>query len=394
MQRWERWAAAHRDVRRPLIWMHAPSVGEGLQARPVLELLRAEHPQWQLAYSFFSPSAEPFARRMSEAKNGASLVDVADYLPFDTPGDTRRLLELLRPSVLVFAKLDLWPVLCEEATRARVPYALISGTMSPASSRGSGMARALLRDAYAGVAAAGAISADDAQRLQALGVSAARLEVMGDTRYDQVWTRAMAVDRTSGLVAALKSTRPTLVAGSTWPADESALLPAWERVRQSVPTARLVIAPHEPTASHCEPIVRFAAAAGLSLDRITGNRVSDADVILVDTVGMLGDLYALGTAAYVGGGFHAAGLHSVLEPAAFGAPVCFGPRHSNARDATVLIEAGGAAEVSGEAPLAELLARWLTGGAAGPGAKAQAVVQGGLGAARRATALVTRLVKP
>jgi 3-deoxy-D-manno-octulosonic-acid transferase len=397
LERLERWAAGRRDPTRPLLWMHAPSVGEGLQARPVLERIRARHPDWQLAYTFFSPSAERFAASLD--------VDVADYLPFDTADAAQRLLDALRPTALVFAKLDLWPRLAEAASARGVALGMVSATLSEGSGRSGALARALLHDAYAALDAVGTIDVADGARLAALGVRADRVRVTGDTRFDQVAARAAATDRASALLAPLvplmplgdgtsaDGARPTLVAGSTWPADETVLLPAWRALRADVPTARLVIAPHEPTAPHCAPIESWARAAGLSFARLAEARAAH-DVVLVDRVGVLGELYALATVAFVGGGFHAAGLHSVLEPAAFGAPVLFGPRHGNSRDAGLLIAARGAEAVADEATLTEALRIVLTepDTRAHAGAAALQVVRTGLGAADRSTALVEQLV--
>src|SRR5689334_20982112 len=123
-----------------MLWMHAPSVGEGLQARPVLELARRERPDLQLAYTFFSPSAERFARGLG--------VDFADYLPFDTAPDASVAIEALRPTALVFSKLDVWPVLVDVAARRGVRLGMISATLAARSSRSGGLAAALLRDAY------------------------------------------------------------------------------------------------------------------------------------------------------------------------------------------------------------------------------------------------------
>ena len=106
------WGASGRDRTRPLLWMHAPSVGEGLQARPVLQLARTKRPDVQLAYTFFSPSAAPFARGLD--------VDFADYLPFDTDGEARSALDALRPRALVFSKLDVWPNLARVAAERGV----------------------------------------------------------------------------------------------------------------------------------------------------------------------------------------------------------------------------------------------------------------------------------
>src|SRR5439155_814146 len=228
-ERLSAWARAHRDPKRPLLWVHAPSVGEGLQAKPVLEAVRAEAPHWQLAYTFFSPSAERLARTLP--------VDVADYLPLDRPADVTAVLEAFQPAALVFSKLDVWPELTLAAARRGVKLGLISATVAPHSSR--------LR----------------------------------------------------------------------WPAR------GW-----------------------AEPAYRAPARVGLPrpvrLSQV--EHTSSAPVIVVDRVGILADLYALADVAFVGGGYHRAGLHSVLEPAVFGVPVAVGPHWHMSRDATLLIERGGA----------------------------------------------------
>ena len=392
--RFAEWAATSRDPARPLLWIHAPSVGEGLQARPILDLARAHRGDVQLAYTWFSPSAETFARALP--------VDLADVLPFDTTIDARVLLDALRPTALVFSKLDVWPILAAEAHARGVPLGLISATLAEGSSR-RGLAGAFLRDAYASLDAVGAIDERDAARLVALGVRADRITVTGDARYDQVWARAGSVDRAGPLLGPLVADRPTLVAGSTWPADEAPLLAAWKDVVDGAPTGarpRLIIAPHEPTPAHLVPIERWATAATLTVSRLGMPGARDADVVLVDRVGVLGELYALADAAFVGGGFHAAGLHSVLEPAAFGAPVCFGPRYKTSRDAGLLLDDGGGATAATAAELARTLRKWFHGGRgdatarAEAGRRARALVLGGLGAAARSWALVERLLGP
>ena len=384
--RYAAWARSGRDPSHPLLWMHAPSVGEGLQARPILQLARAERPDVQLAYTFFSPSAASFARGLT--------VDFADYLPFDTRGDARAALDALAPRALVFSKLDVWPSLAREAAERGVRLGLVSATLAEGSSRRRGVAARLLADAYARLDAIGAIDPDDAERLVALGVRRDRISVTGDTRYDQVWARVQGVDRTKGFVASLASGRPTLVAGSTWPADEGPLLAAWARVRAAVPDARLIIAPHEPTESHLAPVERWAAGATLRVSRLGADDAPTADVVVVDRVGVLGDLYALASVSYVGGGFHAAGLHSVLEPAAFGVPVLFGPRFANSRDAGLLIATGGGASESTEAGVESRLRSWLANESLRleAGAAARELVRKGLGAAERSWRLVAGLL--
>lgn len=388
VDRYRAWGASGRDRSRPLVWFHAPSVGEGLQARPVLERLRQRRPDLQLAYTHFSPSAERFAAGLD--------VDFRAYLPFDVAEDCDAILDALSPDALIFSKLDIWPELVRSAKSRSVPLGLISGTVSPGSGR-RGFAARFLREAYSMLDCAGAIDREDASRLAELGVRHAVLEVTGDTRYDQVWERALRASIFHPVMASLAGPRPTVVAGSTWPSDEAVLLPAWLQVRERVPDTRLILAPHEPTPSHLDPIANWANTRGLRIARLSAAAQHPAtDIVLVDRVGVLGELYVLATAAYVGGGFHGAGLHSVLEPAAYGAPVLFGPRHTESRDARLLLDAGAAKVAADADALARNLAAWLTDpdARARAGAAARSVVESGLGAADRSTELVLRLLGP
>jgi 3-deoxy-D-manno-octulosonic-acid transferase len=384
VERYQRWSSLSRDRDRPLIWFHAPSVGEGLQAQPVIELVRARRPELQIAYTFYSPSAEQFARSLE--------ADFADYLPFDTTANSDAIVAALRPEALIFSKLDIWPELTERAVAAGVRVGVISATLSESSGRRGMLARAFLGDAYRAIARVGAIDAKDAEHFREAGLPEESVEVTGDTRYDQVWTRAQRPP--SPLLESLRSSQPTLVAGSTWPSDETHIFPAWTSVREKIPDARLIIAPHEIDGAHLGSIERWAAASGLRASRIDAREAASADVILVDRFGVLGDLYAIADVAYIGGAFHSAGLHSVLEPASFGAPVLFGPRHEKSRDAGKLIEARGAASINGPIDLVLRLREWLGSVPARDvaGAAAKAMVQSGVGAAERSFALVSSLI--
>ncbi len=391
IERYRAFGRAGRDQSRPLVWFHAPSVGEGLQATPVMQRLRGQRPEVQLAYTHFSPSAAAFAER-----TGA---DFHDYLPLDAAAEMSAALDALQPGVLIFSKLDVWPILVEQAVKRGVRLGMISATLAEGSGRRGGLAAALARDAYAALEAVGAIDDADASRLIEIGVRESVIRVTGDTRYDQVWARAAAVGTSAPWLERFRGARRmTLVAGSTWPADEAVLLPAWRDLAGAHPGAlRLIIAPHEPTAGHLVPIEAWAAQAGLRCARLDAPADATADVMLVDRVGVLGDLYAVADAAFVGGGFHAAGLHSVLEPAAFGAPVVFGPRFANSRDAELLIRNGGGFAVRDARELASLLTTMLatadSGDRRNAGDAARKRVEVGLGAADRATDLVCSLLR-
>ncbi len=384
LKRYRRWSVAERDLSRPLVWFHAPSVGEGLQALPVIELLRSRRPDVQVAYTHYSPSAERFARSAG--------ADFTDYLPFDSYGDAHATISALRPTALVFSKLDVWPALTETAAARGIKVGLISATLPESSGRRGLFARHALADAYGALHRVGAISDEDAKRLGEQGVHADRITVTGDTRYDQVWKRAGASPLP--LVQSLRSSAPTLVAGSTWPADEAPLCSAWIEIRKQIPNSRLIIAPHEVNEDHLKRLTDWARSNRLRLSRISDATSDASDVILVDRYGVLGDLYALADVAFVGGGFHAAGLHSVLEPAAFGAPVLFGPRHGKSREASALIAGRGAYVVTDEFDLARRLGDLLASRAARDtaGAAARLTVEKGLGAAERSYDLVRELL--
>lgn len=378
-----------------------------------MQALRQARPDVQIAYSFFSPSAEAFAQSLD--------ADIVDYLPFDTTGNARAMLQALQPSAIFFVKLDVWPMLVSVANERNVPVGLLSATLSAESGRRGPLAQAVLHDAYASLNVVGAIDTADAKRLQELGVRAARIHISGDTRFDQVWERAQTVDRDMPLLRALQSSRPTLVAGSTWPTDEAVLLRAWESVAQHMPTARLLIAPHEPTTEHIAPIVAWAKRCGMSvqtlsevernstdmetrthagsqgdtnLDALADSRGQAMDVIVIDRAGVLGALYALADVAYVGGGFHKAGLHSVIEPAAFGVPVVFGPGFGMSREAILMQERKAAYAVTDASECAMVISNWLPDSAARAayGDAARTFVHSEIGAAQRSLQLVLQTI--
>lgn len=402
LSRLSAWSARERDPGRPLLWMHAPSVGEGLQARAVLQALRTAHPDWQIAFTFFSPSAEPAARQQP--------ADVTDYLPWDLARDCDAALDALQPRALVFSKLDLWPELATRAAARGVAIGMIAATVSPWSGRLRWPARAVLRPGYQTVQAAGAIASEDAERLVRLGVAPSRIEVTGDPRYDSAVERVREVTARAGLGGLVSNS--TLVAGSTWEADEAVLLPAFRAVRAARPDARLVVVPHEPTPAHLARLEEQARALELPPPVRLSSGQGPAPFLLVDQVGILAGLYPGALAAYVGGGFGSAGLHSVVEPAACAVPVLVGPRWGGSRDAGVLLARRAAIVVSPEFPdwldldatsthagANPLAAIWLAllrnpGHAAAAGRRGLECVEAGLGAAARSAGLVERLMLP
>lgn len=385
------WARWNRDAARPLAWFHAASVGEGLQAESVLRHFRRLRPDCQTIYTHFSPSAEALARRLE--------VDVADYLPYDLPDTMHRLLSSLEPDLLVFAKLDVWPELSTGAATTGAQVAIVAATVSPGSARLRWPARRLLEAGYQVITAAAAISPEDADRLARLGVPPERIQVLGDPRFDSVAERVRAVEPNEPLLR-FGQGAPTMVAGSTWPRDEEVLLGAFAHLYRSRPDARLILVPHEPTPAHLEALDRRAASLGLPLPVRLSDAQGPLPLLVVDRMGLLSTLYGSGTMAYVGGGFGTAGLHSVLEPAAWGLPVAFGPRWRNSRDAALLLDAGAGTALPhfwmGRARVAlqQRWEKWIADddGRKGQGQRAREVVEAGLGASARSSDMLAALI--
>jgi 3-deoxy-D-manno-octulosonic-acid transferase len=286
---------------------------------------------------------------------------------------------------------------------------LVNAVLSEGSGRLRWPGRGFLEASYRRLDAVGAVSREDGLRYERLGVPPGRIRATGDARFDQVWQRTedrglyelrgdpAASDRVpAGLRPIWERLRDperfTLVAGSTWPADEKALLPPFTVLRNRH-RVRLVVAPHEPTASHLEALERQLDRQALRHARLSALLAAGAappEVVVVDRLGILADLYAVADAAYVGGGFGTAGLHSVVEPAALGVPVLFGPRHGSAREAGELAASGGGSMVESagdlEARLRAFIADPATTHAAGE--RARSYVRSQTGAAGRNAELV------
>jgi 3-deoxy-D-manno-octulosonic-acid transferase len=331
---------ADRDRVRGCVWVHASSVGEYEQARPVIAALRAARGTGAppVVVTHFSPSGYEFARKRPAG-------DLHDYLPFDHPGDMRRLIQAWQPRLLLFVKFDCWPNLVAAAHDAGVPVVLLAGSLQPRSARLKPIARGFFRDVFDRFAHIGASTAEDRQRFVAgLGVTAP-VTVTGDTRADQValrWEAGHAGDVTARLSSL---GRRRLILGSTWPPDEKLWLPVLPALLASHADLRVVLVPHEPLPARLSSLERELDAAGISHLRLSALMASEAGearperCVLVDSVGVLAEIYRAGTLAYVGGSF-TTGVHNTLEPAIAGLPVMFGPVIQNAEEAGELVRRG------------------------------------------------------
>lgn len=321
------------------IWIHASSVGEYLQGIPVVHALRAElgpRPP-KIAFTHFSPSGYHFALDRPCA-------DLHDYLPLDLPRDMDRLVAAWQPRALVCVKFDVWPNLVLAAREAGVPVFLVAGSLAPGSGRLRWPVRSLYRDLFDRFTHLGVSTEEDRRRFVAdLGVRTP-VTVTGDTRVEQVIVRYE--ESQGGEVAERLSQlgQRRLVLGSTWPPDEALWLPVLPELLRRHPDLRVILCPHEPLPARLDGLEAQLDRAGLShlrLHRLVADPQADCQVVLVDTVGVLAEIYRAGCLAYVGGSF-TTGVHNTMEPAVAGMPVLFGPRIQNAEEAGVLVrrEAG------------------------------------------------------
>ena len=387
------WNREQRSAARPLVWVHAPSVGEALMAKAIIAALRSRLPDAHIAFTAFSPSAQ---RVMSTV--GA---DVADYLPWDTPGQVGRAVAALRPAALACVRTEVWPLLARATSEQGGAVALVNAVLSPSSGRLRGPARWLLEPTYARLDGVGAVTAEDEALFRRMGVPPERIRMTGDARFDQVWLRVSALradgERLARMSALVPTDRPIVVAGSSWPQDERHLAAAMRALREMRPAPVWVVAPHEPSDAHLRDLEEL-----LRRDGIEATRMADAeagkpvvDAMLVDRVGVLADLYAIADVAYVGGGFHDEGLHSVVEPAGLGVPVLFGPKLGNAREAADLARSLGGIQVDGAIELTGALRSLLSDpvARAAAGQAALVFVEERLGGADRNAALIAELIE-
>ncbi len=381
-----RWRELERSLAARPVWFHVASVGEFEQARPVITALERARPDIPVMVTFASPSGYNFARRRETPGTGA--IRFIDYLPFDLSGAMRFCVAKAHPRLLVTVKFDLWPNLVWETNARGIPIVLIDATLSPSSRRLGWPARWLYRDIYRRIARILAISDADAERFARCAPGHTGISVAGDTRFDRVmerWER-----RSSTTIDLPDDGALTLIAGSTWPADETRLLPAIARLLGEIDGLRVVLVPHEPGEAHVAELIRWAADRGFEARALSGGGRASARVVVVDVVGVLAEAYRHAHVAYVGGAF-STGVHSVIEPAIAGIPVVFGPRHTNSFEALRLVELAGAEAITDEEGAYRALARFLSDDAERrrAGGAARAYVESQLGATEKCMAALS-----
>lgn len=316
----------------PWVWFHAASLGEFEQGRPVIEALKKEHPEIKISLTFFSPSGY-------EIRKNYPLADEVLYLPIDTMRNARRWLERHRFVAAFFIKYEFWFNYMAALNEKRIPLYYISLILKPEQYffrwYGGWFRKQLRHVTHFFVQ-------DDATMELLKGIGFDNVTRCGDTRFDRVAAIAKQAKRFPEIESFIHG-RHCIIAGSSWPPDEKLLIPFIERLPEDY---CMIIAPHDISERHLRQIREGLAS------------VSPDKVYLIDTVGILSQLYQYARFVYIGGGF-GVNIHNIQEPVTFGCPVVFGPKFKTFKEAVDLVNLGGAFSIKGQDELNQTFERLI-----------------------------------
>ena len=332
---------------RGAVWIHAASVGEFEQARPLIERLRSEQPQQKVVVTFFSPSGY-------EARKNYEQADGIYYLPLPTRRKAKKFLDALQPKMAIFVKYEFWPAYLKELSKRGIPTYSISAIFRPTQRFFHWYGRSSLRvlKCFTHIY----VQDEDSRRLLAEhGVH--DVSVAGDTRFDRVVAVHSAgftanSDKLTPIAQFVQGCERVLIAGSTWPKDEELLAQFMAGKSEELRNTKLILVPHELNEEHLHAIfnmfqgryVKYSAVSAMNDAVSRQNILQRANMLLIDTMGLLSTIYRFGQVAYIGGGF-GAGIHNTIEAAVYGVPVVFGPNYHHFREAQGLIDAGAARSI-------------------------------------------------
>ncbi|MCB2191084.1 MAG: 3-deoxy-D-manno-octulosonic acid transferase [Deltaproteobacteria bacterium] len=330
------------------IWLHALSVGESVSALPLVRGLRERFPNKPIAFSCGTGQGLVTA----QDKLGDQ-VDATFIRPLELPWAMRPVMKALRPGLAILVEGDLWPGWQWALAEQGVPRMLVNGRVSPRTLRGYRRLGPLARELWRGFDQVLVQTATDRERLLSVGVSADKVQVGGNLKFDSAPAALDEAQRGALADELGLADRKVLVAGSTHAGEEEPCLDAFVQLKDRVPGLALLIAPREVERGGA--VARLAQERGLSAARLSqGQAPKDSQVVVLDLLGKLAAAYALGAAAFVGGSLVSVGGHNLLEPAAQGVPVVFGPiTHNFLEMARDLEAAGGGLRINSGAELAQ-----------------------------------------
>lgn len=311
---------------RPVIWVHCASLGEFEQGRPLIEAIKKQYPYYQVFLTFFSPSGY-------EIRKKYELADYIYYLPADTRKNAQDLIDLIQPEIVFFIKYEFWFHYIQELKKRNIPLYIVSAIFRKEqlffknSPGGKWYRKMLFQFEHFFV--------QDDQSVELLArIGLTNVTKAGDTRFDRV--AEIARNRKSiSLVEKFKDGQPLVVAGSTWKPDEELLA----EYIHAHPEIKFIIAPHETKRGNIDRLINLLKTPVICYTEATEEAITNQQVLIVDTVGLLSSIYQYADLAYIGGGF-GVGIHNTLEAAIFEMPIVFGPNHLKFKEATTMVKLG------------------------------------------------------
>ncbi len=374
----------------PRIWLHGASAGDLLALSPMIDRLRARFPDARIILSTITNTGYLMAKERLARK-----IDTVIYAPWDLWGSTRRAVKAVNPSLLVLEYTEIWPNLIRAAHDGGARLALTNGRFSPATMGRYRLLFTLIGNPLADIDLFLMREEDEAERVLALGAPKQRVRVTGNTKFDALVPLQEAADDDE-LRAALNMPPAARVwiAGSTHEGEEELLLRVYKRLLLDFPDLRLVIAPRY--IDRAARVVWLIHEAGLTAGLRSTRNASSAQVVVLDSIGELARAYRLATFVFVGGSFTTRGGQNILEPAAQGRPVLFGPHMENFRDSVQVLVGRGGIQVNDPDHLYRVVAELLSqpGELRSLGELALATVRQVSGASERNVDCLVALLKP
>lgn len=322
----------------PRIWIHAVSVGEVTAAAPIVAALRGKLPRARILLSTGTETGQIMARNLIPQATAFM------YFPLDLFPVVKKVIDRVAPDIVVLTETELWPNFLRSCMKRRIPAVMVNGRISPRSFRRYSRTAFFWREVLRSVLEIGVISAVDGERILAIGADAAKVKVMGNAKYDSLASRVSgeAWSRKAAQMKMKPDTR-VWVAGSTHEGEEAVVLTVYRALLQEWPDLRLIVVPRHPErGKEVRDMVTARGLSGILMTEIQAGVEPDRGVVVVDVIGELFGLYSLASVVYCGGSLVAKGGQNVLEPAAWGKVVFYGPSMEDFLDEKALLEEAGA----------------------------------------------------
>lgn len=389
-QRWaERFGLFHApafDRQRPVVWLHAVSVGETLAAVPMVKCLQREHPDWQWVITTTTPTGSDRVR----ASFGDSVLHV--YVPYDLPWLLGAFLRRTQPVLAIIMETELWPNMLAACRARKIPTIVANARLSARSARGYGKLAPLTRSMLADVGLVAAQQQADGERFVQLGLERSKLAVTGSIKFDLDLDAAVR-EKATALRAqwSLHGTRPVWLVASTHPGEDAIILDAFSTLKQQHSDLLLALVPRHP--ERFNAVAQQCQSAGFNVLRRSSGAAPDAstDILVGDTMGELLAFYGAADIAFVGGSLVPTGGHNLIEPAAWGCPVISGPHLFNFAEVETLLRDNDALVIASDAgEIAAVVHQWLAdpGERQASGQRARAVADSNRGALEKLCGLI------